>query len=124
MSFLLFCLAVLAGVLVVEMLFRPLRLLLGGFRTEAGVVGKTRPPPRGECKMVMCVRSDLGMGKGKIAAQCGHAVIGAYRHASKQDKGLLENWSRHGEAKVVLKLPGEREMFDLCAKVKRAGLSY
>lgn len=29
--------------------------------------------------MVLVVRSDLKMGKGKIGAQCGHAVLGAYK---------------------------------------------
>jgi hypothetical protein len=30
-------------------------------------------------KLVMIVRTDLKMGKGKIAAQCCHAAVGAYR---------------------------------------------
>ncbi len=33
--------------------------------------------------MVLVVRTDLGMGKGKIAAQCGHATLGAYKKAVK-----------------------------------------
>ena len=32
-------------------------------------------------KMVLVVRRDLGMNKGKIAAQCGHAVLGCYKAA-------------------------------------------
>jgi hypothetical protein len=35
--------------------------------------------PLTDLKMVMCVRNDLQMGKGKIGAQCGHATMGAYR---------------------------------------------
>ncbi len=34
--------------------------------------------PISEVKLVMVVREDLKMGKGKIGAQCGHATIGAY----------------------------------------------
>ena len=30
----------------------------------------------GPVKMVLCVRQDLKMSKGKIAAQCGHASLG------------------------------------------------
>ena len=30
-----------------------------------------------EHKLIMVVRSDLGMRKGKIAAQCGHATLAA-----------------------------------------------
>ena len=29
-----------------------------------------------EYKMVLCVRMDLKMGKGKMCAQCGHAAVG------------------------------------------------
>ena len=35
-------------------------------------------------KQVMIVRTDLKMGKGKIAAQCCHAAIGAYKNADKE----------------------------------------
>jgi len=34
-------------------------------------------------KMVLVVRNDLKMGKGKIGAQCGHAVLGAFKRARK-----------------------------------------
>ena len=32
--------------------------------------------PDEEYKMVLCVRMDLKMGKGKMCAQCGHAAVG------------------------------------------------
>ena len=32
-------------------------------------------------KMVLVVRTDLDMGKGKMAAQCGHATLAAYKIA-------------------------------------------
>ena len=32
-------------------------------------------PSMGAVKMVLCVRTDLKMTKGKIAAQCGHAAL-------------------------------------------------
>ena len=38
---------------------------------------KVQYPPQ-EIKMVMVVRDDLKMGKGKMGAQCGHATLGAY----------------------------------------------
>ena len=42
----------------------------------------------GEMKMVLVIRSDLKMGKGKIGAQCGHAVLGAYRQATLLKNGV------------------------------------
>ena len=35
--------------------------------------------PITDLKMMMAVRNDLGMTKGKIGAQCGHATLGAYK---------------------------------------------
>ena len=35
-------------------------------------------PLGGDIKMVMMVREDLKMGKGKIGAQCGHATLGSF----------------------------------------------
>ena len=37
-------------------------------------------------KLVMCVRKDLAMGKGKIAAQCSHSALGAYRKIVERDE--------------------------------------
>mgnify|MGYP003903316443 CR=1 FL=1 len=31
-----------------------------------------------DLKMMLVVREDLKMGKGKIGAQCGHATLGSY----------------------------------------------
>lgn len=40
-------------------------------------------------KMVLVVRNDLKMGKGKIGAQCGHATLGAYRMSCKKKSGRV-----------------------------------
>lgn len=41
------------------------------------------PTSSEEHKMVLVVRSDLGMGKGKVAAQCGHATLACYKRARR-----------------------------------------
>ena len=41
------------------------------------------PSSNEEHKLVLVVRTDLGMGKGKIAAQCGHATLACYKRACK-----------------------------------------
>ena len=38
--------------------------------------------------MVLVVRSDLKMGKGKIGAQCGHAVLAAYKRMVASAAGV------------------------------------
>ena len=47
-------------------------------------------------KMVLCVNMSLNMGKGKIAAQCCHATLGAYQSASKHCSSSVRWWQRTG----------------------------
>lgn len=57
------------------------------------------------------------MGKGKIAAQCSHATLGAYRLAEKHSKSSLRVWQAIGQAKIAVKVPTEEEMFEIADKV-------
>lgn len=58
--------------------------------------------------MLFVVNSELKMGKGKICAQVGHAVIGAYlqiEETSKFDERSrlrLHSWENSGGAKIVV----------------------
>jgi PTH2 family peptidyl-tRNA hydrolase len=51
------------------------------------------------------------MGPGKIAAQCGHATLAAYKKAKKLNQKGLKYWAHHGQAKVVVKVTSEAEMY-------------
>ena len=57
------------------------------------------------------VRQDLHMGKGKTAAQCCHACLGAYKRALKMRPAHVRAWSHQGQAKVVLRVDTVEEMF-------------
>lgn len=50
----------------------------------------------GPFKMVLCVNMELSMGKGKIAAQCGHATLGAYKRAARHSPTTLRSWEYIG----------------------------
>ncbi|XP_067033876.1 peptidyl-tRNA hydrolase 2, mitochondrial-like [Acropora muricata] len=76
----------------------------------------------GEYKMVLAVRQDLGMGKGKIAAQCCHAAVGLYKQIERRNAKLLHQWDLTGCAKVVVKAPDETTLIDLAAKGRSLGL--
>eukprot|EP00921_Rhytidocystis_pertsovi_P014241 GHVQ01023160.1.p1 GENE.GHVQ01023160.1~~GHVQ01023160.1.p1 ORF type:complete len:206 (+),score=6.78 GHVQ01023160.1:162-779(+) len=95
--------------------FARLRRLLGLKVVEirkniaATKVLECNPP----CKMVLCVRTDLGMGKGKIGAQCGHATLGAYCRATRSKSRYLQSWERDAQAKVVVKVQSEEELMNL-----------
>eukprot|EP00375_Theileria_parva_P003695 XP_766380.1 hypothetical protein [Theileria parva strain Muguga] len=64
----------------------------------------------GEYKLVLCVRTDLCMGKGKIAAQCGHASIGAYADSVRNNNPYVYKWFNDGQKKVVLKINGRTQI--------------
>ncbi|XP_025994457.1 peptidyl-tRNA hydrolase 2, mitochondrial isoform X1 [Solenopsis invicta] len=76
------------------------------------------------CKMVIVVRSDLPMGKGKTAAQCAHAALECCRQTFNNEKKRLmfETWLRNGQPKIVVKIPSEEELLSLADKAQCAGL--
>lgn len=74
----------------------------------------------GRLKMILAVRTDLSMTKGKTAAQCCHAVLGAYK---KAPKGALAEWEVEGQPKVVVKVKTEEELLHLRLKAREKGLT-
>lgn len=55
-------------------------------------------------KMLLVVRNDLKMGKGKIGAQCGHAAVGAYQIAMRKIPHLVRRWEDSGSKKIAVKV--------------------
>uniref|UniRef100_A0A0B7B516 peptidyl-tRNA hydrolase n=1 Tax=Arion vulgaris TaxID=1028688 RepID=A0A0B7B516_9EUPU len=86
----------------------------GDFENEAMTVSE-------EYKMVLVVRMDLKMGKGKVAAQCAHAAVGAVEKSSYENMTALKRWQRHAQPKVVLKVNDEESLLNLVkvAKTKK-----
>lgn len=70
-------------------------------------------------KLVLCVRSDLGMSVGKISAQVGHAVHGAIAASSRN---LLTAWEDGGSKKVVVEVGSEAELVQLQLQALSLGL--
>ena len=70
-----------------------------------------------ECKMVLCVRSDLKMGKGKMCAQCCHAAVCCYNRVAHgkndQHKTWLSKWDNEAYAKIALKVDSEKELLSI-----------
>lgn len=78
-----------------------------------------------ELKMVLCVNSDLPMSKGKIAAQVGHAVLGAWLDACGAGRADWIEWARawnsRAAAKISLKMEA-KDMDAIAAAAAAAGL--
>ena len=62
-----------------------------------------------EIKQVIVVRTDLDMGKGKIAAQVGHACVLGAEHARKSNSSWFMKWW-NGQEKVVVKVSSLKEL--------------
>ncbi|KAF2202075.1 PTH2-domain-containing protein [Delitschia confertaspora ATCC 74209] len=77
-----------------------------------------------ECKLVLVVRTDLGMTKGKIAAQCGHATLACYKSflRNSPQSPILKRWERMGQMKVALQVKSEEELETLQAQAISLGL--
>lgn len=72
-------------------------------------------------KQAIVARTDLGMGQGKLAAQVAHASLSAYEEA---DRRTRRAWKGEGQKKVVLKVAGEDQLFELADVAEREGLPY
>jgi PTH2 family peptidyl-tRNA hydrolase len=79
-----------------------------------------------ELKVVLCVRNDLGMGKGKMCAQSAHAAVGTYRSIifgkNETHKKWLADWEQIGEAKIAVKVESEKELLSVQSEAHKIGL--
>jgi peptidyl-tRNA hydrolase, PTH2 family len=71
-------------------------------------------------KLAVVVRTDLGMGRGKIAAQVAHAAVAAV--LAGLGGADLAAWLRDGQPKVVLKVPTAAQLEDVVRRAEGAGL--
>jgi len=70
-------------------------------------------------KQAIVARTDLGMGRGKLAAQVAHASLSAYEDTGDRAR---TRWKGEGQKKVVLKADGEAALFGLADDAERLGL--
>ncbi|MBW0500858.1 hypothetical protein O181_040573 [Austropuccinia psidii MF-1] len=96
--------------------------------SELEYSGKLASLATEDTKLVLVVRTDLEMTKGKIAAQCCHATLACYKDLKHSNPAMLRVWERGGQAKIALKLQKnecdseEDEMLLLKAQARSLGL--
>ncbi len=71
-------------------------------------------------KLVVVVRTDLGMGRGKLAAQVAHAAVVAALAA--QGRPAFRAWLRDGQPKVVLRVSDGDQLSAVAVAADDAGL--
>jgi len=73
-----------------------------------------------ETKLTLVVRADLGMGRGKIAAQAAHAAVTATLATARSRD--FRAWLGDGQPKVVLRAISEQQLYEIAEQAHAAGL--
>lgn len=73
-----------------------------------------------DMKLVILVRQDLKLPKGKLAAQAAHAAV---ESVLKSGKIKVSAWRLQGQKKVVLKVKDEKELLDFMKDAKNMKLT-
>ena len=79
-------------------------------------------PSSGPMKMACVVNQGLKMGKGKIAAQVGHASVKAVLDLGKTNPIALEAYLSKGQKKICLKVPDSEHLTNLQEECKKRGI--
>lgn len=77
-----------------------------------------------EYKMVILVRSDLKMSRGKTAVQVAHAAVSAAEEARRSRPEWWRRWMDEGQKKVALKVSSLEELELFEKKAEEKGLPY
>ena len=78
----------------------------------------------GETKQVIAVRTDLEMGKGKIAAQVGHACVLGAEYVRRSHPEWYEKWWQEGQEKVVVKVSSMKDLQEVKRHAIDLGLPW
>ena len=76
-----------------------------------------------DIKQVIVIRTDLEMGKGKIAAQVGHACVLGAQNVRKSHPDWFNEWWT-GQEKIVVKVQSLKELEEVKKHVIELGLPW
>ena len=77
-----------------------------------------------EFKQCIAVRADLGMGKGKAAAQVGHACVMGAEIARGSHPEWLSGWISGFQKKVVVRVDGAAQLQQVKIAAAQLGLPW
>ncbi len=69
-------------------------------------------------KQAIIFRTDLKLGKGKLAAHAAHAALVGYQIVMSKNPMLVGRWMIEGQKKIVLKVKDEKELKTLYKEIK------
>lgn len=73
-------------------------------------------------KLVLVIRSDLKLSKGKTASQAAHASVMCFKKALESNPSLASKWLRAGQPKIVLKVDSLSDLEDLESRAEESGV--
>ena len=76
-----------------------------------------------EYKVVILMRQDVKMSKGKSAAQACHAAVACALASKKKNPSAFAEWDGCGQKIAVLKVEGERALFEFKAIADQQGIT-
>ena len=80
------------------------------------------PRTESELTMVLVTRGDLDLSRGKLAAQCGHAVAECVLKAKREAPRMLKRYMKEGARKVVCTAPNLEALRRLFGEARVCGL--
>jgi len=75
-----------------------------------------------EYKLVVVVRGDLGLSKGKLAVQVAHAAVTCANAARARQEKWYRAWMAEGQRKVVVQVEDLEDLHAAAAKARSLGL--
>jgi PTH2 family peptidyl-tRNA hydrolase len=73
-------------------------------------------------KQVIVVRTDIKMGKGKLAVQVAHASVSALERTRRYKAKWVEDWFSENQRKICVKIDSDKELRILKGAIDEAGL--
>ena len=77
-----------------------------------------------DTRLTVAVRTDLGMGRGKIAALVGRASVVALERVRTTHPAWVEAWLGPGQARVVVRAADPEDMRGLKARADSLGIPW
>lgn len=73
-------------------------------------------------KMVIAVREDIKISKGKMAVQVAHAAVSCALSAKKKHPVIFKKWFDEGQKKVVVRVKTLKELYELKTAAENMGI--
>ena len=78
--------------------------------------------PPDELKIWIAVRGDLGMSPGKLAAQCGHGVMGLCEAQFRNRDAVFEEYLAGATPKIVVRADTQDQLMQIFKQAQRANI--